>query len=76
MSRQFSLSKNSDYQNFTTNVSQAVQYANQHDSGFYRTEKTFYRSDDDPFSAGYYGLSNFNSISDQKYSTWSTILDF
>lgn len=58
--------KNSDYQNFTTNVSQAVQYANQHDSGFYRTEKTFYRSDDDPFSAGYYGLSNFNSISDQK----------
>ncbi len=57
--------KNSDYQNFTANTSQAVAYENQHDSGFYRTEKTFYRSDDDPFSSSYYGLSNFNSISDQ-----------
>lgn len=33
--------KNSDYQNFTANTSQAVAYENQHDSGFYRTEKTF-----------------------------------
>lgn len=60
-----SYQKNSDYQNFTTNVNQAVQYEIKHDTGFYRTEKTFYRSDDDPFSDGYYGLSNFNSISDQ-----------
>ena len=35
------------------------------DSGLYRTEKTFTRSDDDPFSNNYYGVSNFNSISDR-----------
>lgn len=68
--------KNSDYQNFTTNVSQAVRYASQHDSGLYRTEKTFYRSDDDPFSNNYYGLSNFNSISDQKILNLMSSLGF
>ena len=28
-------------------------------------KKTFTRSDDDPFSNNYYGVSNFNSISDR-----------
>lgn len=56
---------NYDYQNFAENTSQVTQYESKLDSNFYRTEKTFYRSDDDPFTANYYGLSNFNSISDQ-----------
>lgn len=58
--------KNYDYQNFAENTNQVTQYTNNKDSDFYRTEKTFYRSDDDPFTANYYGLSNFNSISDQR----------
>lgn len=58
--------KNYDYQNFAKNTNQVTQYEASHDSYLYRTEKTFYRSDDDPFTANYYGLSSFNSISDQR----------
>ncbi len=57
--------KDADYQNFVQNTAQVTQYEKQIDDNLYRTEKTFYRSDDDPFSANYYGISNFNSISDQ-----------
>lgn len=57
---------NADYQNFTENTKQVTRYIQNHDNSLYRTEKTFYRSDDDPFSANYYGLSTFNSISNQK----------
>ncbi|KRO14475.1 YfhO family protein [Lactobacillus helveticus] len=57
--------KNYDYQNFAKNTTQVTNYEAKHDKGLYRTEKSFYRSDDDPFSANYYGLSNFNSISNQ-----------
>ncbi|WP_308556846.1 YfhO family protein [uncultured Lactobacillus sp.] len=56
---------NVDYQNFVQNTKQVTQYTQNHDDNLYRTEKTFYRSDDDPFSANYYGLSTFNSISNQ-----------
>ncbi|MDF4141684.1 YfhO family protein [Lactobacillus kefiranofaciens] len=58
--------KDSDFQNFAANTNQATQYLKMHDQGFYRTEKTFYRSDGDPFTADYNGLSSFNSISDQR----------
>lgn len=58
--------KNSDYQNFAANMSQVTSYENKHDPGFFRTEKTFYRSDDDPLTANYNGLSSFNSVSDQR----------
>lgn len=61
-----SYQKNYDYQNFVKNTRQVTQYETKSDSELYRTEKSFFRSDDDPFSANYYGLSNFNSISDQK----------
>lgn len=57
---------NADYRNFVQNTSQVTQYTKDHDDTLYRTEKTFYRSDDDPFSANYYGLSTFNSISNQR----------
>ena len=60
-----SYQKNFDYANFTNNVSQSTAYLHKYDSGLYRTEKTFTRSDDDPFSNNYYGVSNFNSISDR-----------
>lgn len=60
-----SYQKNFDYANFTSNVSQTTTYLHKYDSGLYRTEKTFTRSDDDPFSNNYYGVSNFNSISDR-----------
>lgn len=57
--------KNYDYQNFVKNTTQVTSYETTHDKSLYRTEKSFYRSDDDPFSANYYGLSSFNSISNQ-----------
>lgn len=56
---------NYDYQNFVKNTTEITNYEVKHDRGLYRTEKTFYRSDNDPFSANYYGISNFNSISNQ-----------
>lgn len=68
--------KNSDYQNFVQNTSQVTQYEYQHDGALYRTEKSFYRSDDDPFSANYYGLSNFNSISNKQVLTLLSNLGF
>lgn len=68
--------ENSDYQNFAQNTSQITQYEFQHDSSLYRTEKSFYRSDDDPFTANYYGISNFNSISNQKVLTLLSKLGF
>lgn len=60
---------NADYQNFSRTTNQVTQYLKKTHPGFYRVEKTFYRSDDDPFTANYYGISNFNSISDQKVLT-------
>ena len=60
-----SYQKNFDYTNFTKNISESTAYLHKYDSGLYRTEKTFTRSDDDPLSNDYYGISNFNSISDR-----------
>ncbi|WP_278415439.1 YfhO family protein, partial [Lactobacillus taiwanensis] len=51
--------------NFTKNVSESINYLHKYDSGPYRTEKTFTRSDNDPLSNNYYGISNFNSISNR-----------
>ena len=61
-----SYQKNGDYRNFSTNTTQVTNYLWKNDHTLFRTEKNFYRSDDDPFTANYYGLSNFNSISNQK----------
>ncbi len=62
----FLTKKNGDYRNFSTNTTQVTNYLWKNDHTLFRTEKNFYRSDDDPFTANYYGLSNFNSISNQK----------
>lgn len=61
-----SFQKNSDYQNFAINSQKTTQYLEKHDPQLYRFEKTFYRSDDDPFTANYNGISNFNSVTNQK----------
>lgn len=60
-----SYQKNSDYTTFTKNVSESIAYLHKYDTSLYRNEKTFTRSDDDPLSNNYYGISNFNSISDR-----------
>src|SRR5699024_11326550 len=54
-----------NYDNYNCKVSQNTTYLHKNDSVLYRTENTFIRSDDDPFSNNYYGVSNFNSISDR-----------
>lgn len=58
---------NRDYENFSNNM---VQISSQLPRNiFFRVEKNFYRSDNDPFTANYYGISIFNSVSDQKTLT-------
>lgn len=61
---------NEDYSNFTENVASATNSIKSQDSSLYRLEKTFSRSDDDPFSDGYYGLSVFNSIANSKINSF------
>lgn len=61
---------NEDYSNFTENVANATTIIKRHDSSLYRLEKTFSRSDDDPFSDNYYGLSVFNSIANSKITNF------
>ncbi|MCZ3622663.1 YfhO family protein [Lactobacillus mulieris] len=61
---------NEDYSNFTENVASATNSIKNQDSSLYRLEKTFSRSDDDPFSDGYYGLSVFNSIANSKINSF------
>lgn len=61
-----SYQQNRDYQNFAQNMTQASQSLKQNDPTLYRSEKTFYRSDDDPFTGNYYGLTSFNSTTNQQ----------
>lgn len=61
-----SFQKNSAYQKFAQNSLQASSYLQKIDPTLYRTEKTFSRSDEDPFTANYNGLSSFNSVTDQR----------
>lgn len=61
-----SYQKNSDYQNFLQNINQASSYLNQKDHHLFRTEKTFYRSDDDSMSGNYNGISSFNSTTNHQ----------
>ncbi len=61
-----SYQENRDYQNYLINSSETTNYLNKKDKNFYRVEKTFYRSDDDPFTSNYNGITSFNSITDAK----------
>lgn len=57
---------NTDYLNFSNNLHDVTTSLT---NDFSRIEKTFSRSDDDPFTANYHGISVFNSISNQKVTT-------
>lgn len=57
-----SFQKNTNFINFQSNVQQVTNYLSKNDPGLYRTEKTFSRSDNDPFTGKYNGVSNFNSV--------------
>lgn len=61
-----SYQRNSDYQNFMQNALQASSYLNQKDHHLFRTEKTFYRSDDDSMTGNYNGISSFNSTTNHQ----------
>lgn len=63
-----SYQENQNYSKFAKNVNAATNYLAKKDSGFYRTEKAFSRSDDDPFTGSYNGITTFNSISNHKTS--------
>lgn len=58
-----SYQRNVDYQHFYTNMNKLVKQVKTNE--VVRFDKTFYRSDDDPFSTNYYGLSSFNSVSNR-----------
>ena len=59
-----SYQNNEDYSFTTQQVTKASKQV--HDTNFYRLEKNFNRSDNDPLSNNYYGSSFFNSLSNQK----------
>lgn len=63
-----SYQENKNYAKFEANVNQATSYLAKTDSSLYRTEKSFSRSDDDPFTGNYYGITTFNSISNSSTS--------
>lgn len=71
-----SFQNNKDYVNFAANTQEAAAYLTKNDSQLYRTEKTFYRSDDDPFTSNYNGLSNFNSINNPQIINFMTDLGY
>lgn len=61
-----SFQHNQNYQQFAQSINKTNSYLAKHDSGLFRTEKSFSRSDDDPFTGNYNGLTTFNSITNQK----------
>lgn len=71
-----SFQNNYDYQNYQANSQQVVNYFKKTDSSLYRTEKTFYRSDNDPFTSGYNGITNFNSITNSQTMTMLSNLGY
>lgn len=71
-----SYQQNHDYTNFVKNSTEVTNYLAKKNTRLYRTEKTFYRSDDDPFSANYNGISSFNSVTDQKVINFLAYLGY
>lgn len=71
-----SYQNNQDYSKFAVNVSEAASWQQKHDPTLYRLEKTFSRSDDDPFTGGYYGITTFNSISNRAVSSFMASLGY
>ena len=61
-----SYQNNSEYSNYTNEVSKASSWLQIHDYHLYRTEKNFSRSDNDPLSSNYAGVSSFNSINNHQ----------
>lgn len=57
---------NQNYYNFVSNTRQATHWLQQKETAFYRTEKTFNHTENDPLSDDYYGISLFDSISNSK----------
>ena len=58
--------KNKDYTNFAQNVKQTTSYLQKRQKSLHRTETDFRRSDNDPMTGNYYGLSHFNSLTEAK----------
>ena len=56
----------SNYVNYTQRLTALTNKLHKDDPSFYRIEKNFNHTDNDPFSDNYYGISNFNSISNAK----------
>ncbi|MGX4645216.1 YfhO family protein [Holzapfeliella sp. JNUCC 80] len=57
-----SYQSNSAYVNYSHQSADTSQKIKASDDSFYRTEKTYYRSNDDPFSGQFNGISHFNSL--------------
>ncbi|MEJ6348614.1 YfhO family protein [Holzapfeliella sp. He02] len=57
-----SYQSNSAYVNYSRQNADTSKKIKESDDSFYRTEKTYYRSNDDPFSGLFNGISHFNSL--------------
>lgn len=60
------ISSRSSYENYIERYEDIVGRIKEGDEGFYRMEKTNHRKTNDPFSFGYYGLSNSTSTLNAK----------
>lgn len=65
-----SYQKNSTYITYTQKINSLTDQIKKKDNSFYRIEKNFNHTDNDPFSDNYYGISNFNSISNSRVITF------
>lgn len=65
-----SYSDRPSYREYFDNLKPAIEYIEENDNGFYRSETVMRRSVNDPMSLGIYGLSNSSSILN------SSVIDF
>lgn len=54
----------SGYQEFVRNNRQTIEYVSAQDDGFYRMDKNYFRTLNDPMLLGYYGVSHFSPQAD------------
>lgn len=71
-----SYQENRDFKNYLENTSALTQSLTKKDHSLFRSEKNFYRSDDDPFTSNYNGITNFNSITNAKVLNLLTNLGY
>lgn len=67
---QFPYKSKSEYTKSVEDISGAISFINSHDNGLFRTEKNFYRTENDGMSFGYNGVSHYSSTYNKNTNTF------